>query len=109
MCMYEVTGTMNDVNEMWIFFKYSLMEIIDDHLPFNERRINKRSEQWIINVVVLTEMHQRDYLHSQALKTNSEYDWALYKYILALHKYDWALYKYDWTLHKYDWALYKYD
>ena len=24
-------------------------------------------------------MHQRDYLHSQTLKTNSDYHWALYK------------------------------
>ena len=55
------------------------MKVIDENLPFKERRINIRSEQWI-NDDILSEMHQRDYLHTQALKTNSEYDWRLYKF-----------------------------
>ena len=42
---WESIKSMNDVNEMWTYFKISFMEVIDDHLPFKERRINTRSEQ----------------------------------------------------------------
>lgn len=76
---WESIKQMTDANEMWTFFKNSLIKVFDNHLPYKEKRINARSEQWI-NDDILTEMRHRDYLHIQALKTNSENDWALYKY-----------------------------
>ena len=67
-----------DVSEMWSAFKDKFLEFVDKHIPYKERRIKASSERWI-NDDILTEMHQRDYLHTKALQHNSDYYWKLYK------------------------------
>jgi hypothetical protein len=66
------------VSEIWSAFKDKFLEFVDKHIPFKERRIKASSEQWI-NDDILTEMHQRDYLHKKSLQHNSDYYWKLYK------------------------------
>jgi hypothetical protein len=66
------------VSEMWSAFKDKFLEFVDKHIPYKERRIKASSERWI-NDDILTEMHQRDYLHTKALQHNSDYYWKLYK------------------------------
>jgi hypothetical protein len=69
---------LSDVNEMWSKFSNMLGKVIDKHIPFKERRINVKSEEWI-NDEILNEMHNGDYLHERALRSKLETDWDLYK------------------------------
>lgn len=75
---WNTIRNMSDINEMWSTFKDQFNNIIDKHIPYKERRINVNSEKWI-NDDIITAMRQRDYLHSKALKSNSELDWSLFK------------------------------
>jgi hypothetical protein len=54
------------------------MEIVDKHMPVIEHRIRTDSEKWI-NDEVLSEMHQRDFLHRETLRSRQTSDWARYR------------------------------
>lgn len=69
---------LSDVNQMWNDFMTKFFKVVDNHLPFKERRINVNSEEWITDEI-LNEIHNREYLHERALRSKLADDWKLYK------------------------------
>jgi hypothetical protein len=67
-----------DPDDVWTCFKDLFLTVADKHAPVVTRRIQGESHPWLTNEIKDL-IHQRDYHHKKAIKTDNVYHWNMYK------------------------------
>lgn len=68
----------NNLNEMWNFWKYFLMSVIDKYVLLKIKRIRNNRFLWIINELV-GEIYKRDFLKKKVIFINDFLIWKEFK------------------------------
>ena len=77
---WENTDTSLTVNDAWMAFKRTFMDIVDKHVPFITMRIWSFTLPWL-NENIRNLIKERNFHHRKAQKSGSCNDWATYRAI----------------------------
>ena len=69
---------LSNPNDMWSDKKNSFLDIVDKHTPLRKACVRGRGSSWITSGLK-KQMHERDILKIQVIKSNDPALWALFK------------------------------
>ena len=70
----------NDTENIWITWKTEFLRISHKHTPIRNVRVKNRANPWF-NSEILDMIHQRDYIHKQAIKNHYQTLFDQYIYL----------------------------